>query len=188
MNKLMLIGVVIILGAAGVFMFSQGGSSGADEAMMQEKADAMNAGDTMPAKDDAMMKKDDVMMQKDDAMMQKDASGEMMKDESAMMKTGSYVAYAPERLADAVKGKVVLFFRAGWCPTCRSLDKDIRANAAKIPAGVTILDVDYDTATSLKQKYGVTSQHTLVQVDAQGNQIAKWGGSSSLAALVGSIK
>lgn len=180
MNKILIIGVVVILGAVGVFALSQSMDNSA--AMMEQKM-----GDTMPAQGD-QMQKDDSMMQKDDTMMQKDASGEMMKDEGAMMQSGSYVAYAPERLADANKGKVVLFFRASWCPTCRSLDKDIRANAAKIPAGVTILDVDYDTATALKQKYGVTSQHTLVQVDTQGSQITKWGGSSSLAALVGSIK
>lgn len=181
---MIIIGAVVILGAIGVFALSQ--SMDGSVAMMEPAGDTMPVGDSMPAAD--QMQKDDAMMKKDDAMTQKDASGEMMKDESAMMQTGSYVAYAPERLADATKGKVVLFFRASWCPTCRSLDKDIRANAAKIPAGVTILDVDYDTAVSLKQKYGVTSQHTLVQVDAQGKQIAKWGGSSSLAVLISSIK
>jgi hypothetical protein len=48
--------------------------------------------------------------------------------------------------------------------------------------------VDYDNSTALKQKYGVTMQHTLVQVDAKGNLIAKWTGSPTLSALTGNIK
>ena len=109
-------------------------------------------------------------------------------DPEAMMKKGSYETYAPEKLALANDGKVVLFFRASWCPTCRALDANIRANLGAIPAGVTILDVDYDNSTAMKQKYGVTYQHTLVQVDAAGNQISKWTGSPTLVALLGQVK
>ena len=49
---------------------------------------------------------------------------------------GSYEAYAPEKLALANSGDVVLFFRASWCPTCRALDADIKAHLNDIPAGV----------------------------------------------------
>lgn len=102
--------------------------------------------------------------------------------------TGSYEIYAPEKLAKAEAGDVVLFFRASWCPSCRALDSDIKANASKIPGTLTILDVDYDKYTALKQKYGVTYQHTMVQVDKDGNQIAKWSGSSTLVDLVSKVK
>jgi peroxiredoxin len=103
--------------------------------------------------------------------------GNVMSDENeTMMESGSYESYAPEKLARANEGDVVLFFRADWCPTCRAADADIRANLSDIPAGLTILDVDYDTATALKQKYIVTYQHTFVLVDAAGNQLAKWSG------------
>lgn len=112
----------------------------------------------------------------------------MMKKDEVMMKVGSYETYSPEKLALAETGDVVLFFRASWCPTCRTLDGDIKANANTIPTGVTILDVNYDTSTALKQKYGVTYQHTLVQVDSSGNQIAKWMGSPNLASLITNIK
>jgi thioredoxin-like negative regulator of GroEL len=114
-------------------------------------------------------------------MMQGDS---MMKDEGAMMEKGSYEAYAPEKLAKADTGDVVLFFRAPWCSTCRALDAAIRSSAGEIPGGLTILDVNYDTETALKQKYGVTTQHTLVQVSSDGTLIKKWQGSSDLAALV----
>jgi thiol-disulfide isomerase/thioredoxin len=88
----------------------------------------------------------------------------------------------------AEHGKVVLFFRAAWCPSCRTVDADIRAHAASIPADVTILDVNYDTASELKKKYGVTYQHTFVQVDAQGNQITTWSASPTLADIVSRLK
>ncbi len=42
---------------------------------------------------------------------------------------------------------------------------------------MTIVVVDFDTANDLRQKYGVTVQHTFVQVDAEGNELAKWSGS-----------
>lgn len=132
---------------------------------------------------DAMMEKQDgkAMIKEDDAMMEEAPEG-------AMMSVGSYEAYAPEKLAKATDGDVVLFFRASWCPTCRSLDSDIKKNAGTIPKGVTILDVNYDDSTALKQKYGVTMQHTLVQVAADGTLIAKWTGSSTLADIVSKVK
>lgn len=101
---------------------------------------------------------------------------------------GLYEVYSPEKLALAETGQVILFFRASWCPTCRGLDNDIRSNLGSIPSGVAILDVDYDNSTALKQKYGITYQHTLVQVDAAGNQIAKWTGSPTLNSLISNIK
>ncbi len=101
---------------------------------------------------------------------------------------GSYEAYGPEKIAKSANGKVVLFFHAPWCPTCIQLDTDIKSHLDNIPDRVTILKTDYDTEVALKQKYGVTYQHTLVQVDAKGNLITKWAGSPTLSALLGNIK
>jgi thioredoxin 1 len=129
------------------------------------------------------------MMEKDDSMndaMQKDEGAMMEKD--TMMTKGSYEAYAPEKLTKANEGDVVLFFRAAWCPTCKVLDADLKAKMNTIPSGLTILDVNYDTETSLKQKYGVTYQHTLVQVDASGNMITKWSGGQTLASIVANVR
>ncbi len=144
----------------------------------------MAFGEQKEAMDGAMMEKEGAMMEgegamKDEGMMKED--GAMMEGD-AMMQKGSYEPYAAEKVANA-EGDVVLFFRATWCPTCRALDADIRSNAGSIPAGLTILDVNYDVETALKQKYGVTMQHTLVQVDAEGNLVKKWTGSPTLAAL-----
>ena len=105
-----------------------------------------------------------------------------------MMKVGSYEAYSPEKIARAETGDVVLFFHASWCPSCRGLNSDIEKNSALIPEGLSILKVDYDKETELKKKYGITYQHTLVQVDKDGNLIKKWSGSPKLDNILSEIK
>ena len=56
------------------------------------------------------------------------------------------------------------------------------------------MKVDYDSASgaksqeiALKPKYGVTYQHTLVQVDANGNQVKKWNNSYTLEEILREI-
>ncbi len=92
--------------------------------------------------------------------------------------TGSYANYSPTTLQDEFENnsKVVLFFHAKWCPSCIAANKAFLTKADQIPAGVTVLKTDYDTEKELKTKYGVTYQHTFVQIDAEGNMIAKWNG------------
>ena len=61
------------------------------------------------------------------------------------------------------------------------------ANLQKIPAGIHILKVDYDHSEDLQKKYGVTYQHTFVQVDENGNLLKKWSGSPTLSSLLNSL-
>jgi thioredoxin 1 len=90
---------------------------------------------------------------------------------------GAYVEYSPAALATATQnGKAVLFFHAKWCPFCKSANAAFSSRESEIPSGVTVLKTDYDTEKDLKTKYGVTYQHTFVQVDAQGNMVTKWNG------------
>jgi thiol-disulfide isomerase/thioredoxin len=109
-------------------------------------------------------------------------------EEAMMMKKGSYEAYSADKLARAETGDVVLFFHASWCPSCRGLVASIKSNLESIPEGVSILKLDYDTEAELKKKYGVTTQHTLVQVDANGNMIKKWSGGGNLDAVLAQIQ
>lgn len=125
--------------------------------------------------------------EKDDAMTQEDR-GAMSKKEDVTVKAGSYESYSGEKISMAATDSVVLFFHASWCPSCRALNADIEKNASVIPAGTTILKTDYDKETELKKKYGVTSQHTLVQVDKDGNLIKKWSGGSKLENLLSQIQ
>ncbi|HJZ05621.1 hypothetical protein A2634_05450 [Candidatus Amesbacteria bacterium RIFCSPHIGHO2_01_FULL_48_32] len=88
----------------------------------------------------------------------------------------NYVDYTPAAFAAAINKRRVLYFYATWCPTCSVANEDFTVNAAQIPTDVVIFRTDYDRETTLKAKYGITYQHTFVQVDTNGNELAKWNG------------
>ncbi|MEO6078023.1 MAG: thioredoxin family protein [Candidatus Andersenbacteria bacterium] len=169
MNKGLAIGMaVVVLLAAGVGIYSSKNKAKNDTAMIQEEK--MEKKQT---EKDETTKNDEIIV----------------KDEDTIMQAGSYESYNATKVALAsASHNVVLFFRASWCPTCRAVDADIKAHLKDIPSTLSILDVDYDNSTDLKKKYGVTYQHTFVQVDAQGGLIKKWSGSPTLSALVAEIK
>lgn len=147
--------------------------------------------DTKQTEPSAMKETNDTVMQgdemKESEMMEENETHSLDAEVEVMM-NGVYESYAPEKLARAEIGDVVISFHATWCPSCRALEADILKNINAIPSGVSILKVDYDTETELKKKYGVTVQNTLVQVDAEGNMIHKWSGSTQLETLVAKIK
>jgi thiol-disulfide isomerase/thioredoxin len=84
---------------------------------------------------------------------------------------GRYEEYSEETFNQA-EGRRVLFFYAPWCPQCRALDASIRES--NVPDGVVIFKVDYDSNQAMRQKYGVTIQTTLVEVDTNGNEVKKY--------------
>jgi thioredoxin 1 len=144
--------------------------------LMSMKKDMMTTEDTMMKKDTEMMK--------DDKMMKKDT---MMMDDKAMMKeAGMYSPYSATAVsASLASGKgVYLFFHATWCPGCRALDSSISGDIASIPAGSVIYKVDYDTNEALRQQYGVTSQHTVVKLNADGTSMKKTMGPKNVMDIV----
>jgi thiol-disulfide isomerase/thioredoxin len=85
---------------------------------------------------------------------------------------GAYIDYA-DFAADRAAytdGTVVLFFHAGWCPTCEQAERNLTGDAAGIPAGLTVVEVDFDEATELRREYGVTQQHTFVSIAPDGSK------------------
>lgn len=70
--------------------------------------------------------------------------------------------------------KLIYFFHAEWCFTCKAVAADARANLGLIPADVVIVEVDFDTETELREKYQVTGTTTFVQIDDKGNKINLW--------------
>ena len=130
-------------------------------ALVQNNNKSENA--MMEDKSDESMMKDDKMMDDSDTMMQK---------------TGSYKDYSIATVEAEQKAgnKVVLFFHAPWCPFCKAANTEFMSRANEIPTGVTVLKTDYDSNSELKQKYGVTYQHTFVQIDNDENQVSKWNG------------
>ena len=82
---------------------------------------------------------------------------------------GEYIEYT-DGVIERTDGAKVLFFHAPWCPQCRKLDEQLLAEGA--PEGLTVLKVDYDSRSDLRQKYGVTLQTTVVFVDDAGELVS----------------
>lgn len=116
-----------------------------------------------------------------------DATGESEQASSGAPRSGpgSYITldeYDADKSAYA-STDVVLFFNVEWCPTCKVARDNIESSLASIPSDLTIVIVDFETADDLRRKYGVTYQHTFVQVDTDGNELAKWSGSVTTDAI-----
>lgn len=199
--------------AVGVaFAFAGGAKEKKSDAMMAPDPKAGSAPNAMmaedPKKDGAMMaedpmKKDDAMMaedpKKDGAMMAEDP----MKKEETMMKQDSMMVdpakavfdlrglqpavlpYEGEAAAQrlAADKRVVYFFAASWCPTCKATYEDLKVSAMKAPKDLAIVVVDYDKETDLKAKYGITYQHTYVAIGPMGEKRSIWSGSTKLSEI-----
>ncbi|MBT2497910.1 hypothetical protein J7E25_02260 [Agromyces sp. ISL-38] len=90
-------------------------------------------------------------------------------EEPAADAPGAYVDYTDDVIA-TTPGQKVLFFHASWCPQCRALDEELRTQG--VPDGLTVIKVDYDSMTELRQRYGVTLQTTVVYVDDAGQMLS----------------
>jgi len=113
-------------------------------------------------------------------------NGESLERPAENELAGTYTQY--DGNLSQYEGKdIVLFFKADWCPSCRILDEDIKSKLSGIPEDVVLLELDYDEETELKKKYGVTTQHTMVQVDIEGELIKKWSGGNRLEDIVSQI-
>ena len=168
-NTLIIVGLVVVAIIVGGFIWSM--KQKEENAMMEKEK--MQKEEMMKKDDDSMMKPIDAMMKQDEKMMK--PTDAMMKDDKQSL---NYIDYSASALASSAQngGKPVIFFKASWCPTCQAADKAFTSHLDQIPAGVTILKADYDTEKDLKAKYGITYQHTFVQVDANGKELAKWNG------------
>ena len=137
---------------------------------------------------DTVEKSKEVMESDADSMMAEDT---MLKDDEVFMQDGGaadevpssrYQEFSDLAMDSSADTRRVLFFYANWCPTCQPADVDFRNNVSQIPEDVTVIRVNYnDTETdageeALAEKYGVTYQHTYVQIDSEGNEVAKWNG------------
>ena len=162
MNKKTLVIVSIVVG-----IFLVGAGALAYTSDQNKKKDAENA---------EMMKNGEVVIVE---------NGEMANEGDVTMIKGSFTDYDVAKLANAEKGDVVLYFSAPWCPTCQEANKNFNASSA--PDGLTLLKVDYDSSTDLKRKYGVTYQHSFVQVDKDGKLLKKWNGSNTYDQLKSEI-
>lgn len=148
---------------------------------------------TVVKPDGTMIKPDGTMVGPDgkmiDEKIQTNSSTNGDTNTSVQGPSATYVDYSSAAFstARATGGQTVLYFHAPWCPVCQRLEPSIRQNINDLPNGLTILKVDYDSQTELKKKYGVTYQHTFVQVDAQGNKLKLWSGSTDARAIADQV-
>lgn len=149
-----IIGAIILIFAIGYFA-----TNNADEAatVVQESAtDTISETETVTTEETTITEES-----VDDAVTTDSAA-------TATAAPGVYTAYDADAIAQSDAEHILLFFHATWCPSCKALDADIVANADSIPAGVEIYKIDYDTATDLKRQYGVTTQHSIIEITASG--------------------
>ena len=165
--------VVLVLIGGGWYIANQQSQQAQQVKMAQEKA-------AMKAKEDAAMeeKKDKEAMEKKNAVMEKTNDGKIM-DKNA---SSRYVPYSKAMYDAASSKRRVLYFYATWCPSCKIANSDFTANPGKIPEDVIVLRVNYNDPDTdqdekgLAKKYGITYQHTFVQVDNTGKEMSKWNG------------
>ena len=195
MAKKNLIGIIVavavtLVGVGGFLVKSNSDSNKkeADKMAMEKKAAesekmAMEKKAEEAKKAMELEKTGDTAMAKDPASvdaMTKTATGDVMKKEEVIVKSGNYVTLADYKssMSKYQDSKLVYFFHAGWCSICQGIDKEVKADTSKIPAGVTLIKTDYDSETALRQKYGVTTQYTFVQVGSDGNLTNKYSATS----------
>jgi ABC-type glycerol-3-phosphate transport system substrate-binding protein len=90
----------------------------------------------------------------------------------AMSAHGSYVSLADYQAAMSkyAGGTTVYFFSSMTSADSSTADTALMASGA-IPAKVTVVKVDFDSASDLRTTYGVTMADTFVQVDKSGARV-----------------
>ena len=184
-NKIIIGGIVLfVLVGGGLLIVNQNSQQSEQAKMEQEKVAMVQREDPFATKTPEQI-----------AMEKADESKMMEKDTNKMMKSNSsrYVEYSKTVLDQSADKRRVLYFYATWCPSCKAANEDFTANPNKIPEDVVVIRTNYnDPDTDLEEKdlakkYGITYQHTFVQIDGQGKQITKWNGGDT-DELVANIK
>lgn len=105
----------------------------------------------------------------------------MVQDPEAQMSSAApFIDYQDleQAMLIAAEAPTVLFFHASWCPTCRSAREEFTQRKDELKS-VNLILVDYDDSDELQKKYGVTYQHTFVQIDQSGEALAIWNGGAT---------
>jgi len=128
----------------------------------------------------ASIKKPEVMMKKDLPVTETPKQEVMeKKGESA---NSRYLSYSKTVFDTSSDKRRILYFYATWCPTCKIANEDFTANPNKIPEDMVVIRTNYNDPETdqeekeLAKKYGISYQHTFVQIDAQGKELKKWNG------------
>jgi thiol-disulfide isomerase/thioredoxin len=151
--------------------------------------EALLASSEEPMIDDIEKEMEIVIKDEPETLMKETEDNELLDESTSteVSAAGSYLDYSPESVTNSDAENILLTFSATWCPSCRTLDKNITENLANIPTGTEIYKVDYDSNVALRQEYGVTIQHTHVLINSDGTIIKKWTGGNTLDAVLAKI-
>ena len=89
----------------------------------------------------------------------------------------NYVVYSESAVRDSKKLKV-LFFNDDNVEGIKTLKSNLQES--KIHDWLVMYQIDFNSDSELKNKYGVTKAHTFVQVDEELNIIRKWEWSKTI--------
>jgi thiol-disulfide isomerase/thioredoxin len=175
-NILLIIVGFLIVAGVGAFVMNQNSTS--DSTMMMDKEENSVGPDGAAGVGEEKMDKDT------------EDSG---TDKPLANNKSRYVVYTENVFEQTADTRRVLFFYANWCPTCRPSDASFQQNKDLIPEDVTVIRVNYNDSDTdenekaLANKYGVTYQHTFVQIDNAGGEVVKWNG-GQIDQLLANIK
>ncbi len=186
-------GLVIVVGII-IFVVIQNNEQKKKEAAVKEVVNVIADKVSDKVNEKAIGVKEEVRQRGEEIVDQAVEEGKQKVDEaiknvgenSLSDNAGTYEEYDAAKIA--ANDGALLFFHASWCPSCRVLDKALTEDADKIPSGLAILKLDYDEETELKKKYAVVGQHTLVQVDKDGNKVTMWRGANSLDEVIAKLQ
>lgn len=113
---------------------------------------------------------------------QKSSEEKKIEKSSVDQVDSRYLVYSKNLFDQSAEKRRVLYFYANWCPICKPADEDFKANSEKIPEDVILIRVNYNDSDTdqeekdLAKKYGITYQHTFVQIDQESKEVVKWNG------------
>ena len=188
MKKLVMATMVALTMAGLVWANGQQESSGGSMSNNSMSNNTMAKGSMTGSSQGSMSSSD---MMKSDTMKSGGSMSNSMSNGSSTFydlsgMTPEVVPFTTQAAAEAMAKDhtVIYFFAASWCPTCQATYKNLKAHYQDIPDNVRLVVVNYDTATALKTKYGITQQHTFVEIDSQGNQKKIWSGTTTVQSIL----
>ncbi len=186
-SKLSILPFMLVLIGAGCVSSAPGNDLPATPSTMMKDKSAVEPeggmmGSSMPQKDSLVMEEKNGALMSEDEKKTTGENGVGMEEESAMMKKADlkpyYASYSAEQSAKALKeGRaVVYYFWAGWCPICQAEEPKIKSWIEESDLPIAGFRVNYDTETTLKTTYKIPYQHTIVFLNAKGEEAVRFNG------------